>query len=120
MAYRDFSEMSAWQKAIDLSVKIYSKTQGFPPEEKYCTTTYIRRAANSVVHNIAECFGRFEKRSKTRFYKISRGSTYEVQSQILASFALDSFQKENQKDKVFSEYKNITSELNAFIKTLES
>lgn len=72
MAYKDFTEMSVRQKAFNLLVKIYSVTQSFPKEEKYGITSDIRRAPNSVVHNIAEGFGRFEKRDKTRFYKISR------------------------------------------------
>ena len=112
--------MSVWQKALDLLVKVYSITQSFPPEEKYGMTSDIRRAANSVVHNIAEGFGRFEKRDKTRFYKFSRSSAYEVQSQVLTSFALNFIENENQKEEMFSAYRNIITELDALIKTLES
>jgi four helix bundle protein len=49
----------------------------FPPDERFALTDDLKRAANSVVHNLAEGYGRFEARDKTRFYKIARGSAYE-------------------------------------------
>ena len=42
--------------------------QKFPTEEKYGLTSDIRRAANSVCHNLAEGYGRFENKNKSRFY----------------------------------------------------
>ena len=80
--------MSVWQKAFNLLIKVYELTKSFPKEERYGIISDIRRSANSVVHNIAEGFGRYEKKNKTRFYKISRGSSYEIISQTLVSFAL--------------------------------
>ncbi|RLD77420.1 MAG: hypothetical protein DRJ07_14740, partial [Bacteroidetes bacterium] len=89
MAYKDFTQMSVWKKAFELLTKIYRLTKLYPKEERYGMISDIRRSANSVVHNIAEGFGRFESRDKTRFYKISRGSAYEIISQILVSHALE-------------------------------
>ena len=88
MTYKDFTQMSVWQKAFNLLIKVYELTKSFPKEERYGIISDIRRSANSVVHNIAEGFGRYEKKNKTRFYKISRGSSYEIISQTLVSFAL--------------------------------
>jgi len=48
-----------------------------------------RRSANSVTNNISEGFGIYEKLDKTRFYKISRGSSYELINQTLVSGALN-------------------------------
>lgn len=73
MAYKDFTDMNVWRKAFDILVKVYSITKTFSNEEKYGMTSDIRRSANSVVHNIAEGFGRYEKRDKTRFYKFLEG-----------------------------------------------
>jgi four helix bundle protein len=78
MVYRDFTEMSAWQKAMNLLIRIYRVSGDFPTEEKFGLISDIRRSANSVVHNLAEGFGRYEKLDKTRFYKISRASCYEI------------------------------------------
>ena len=51
-------------------MEIYRITENFPVEEHYGLVSEMRRSANSVVHNIAEGFGRFEKSDKIRFYKI--------------------------------------------------
>ena len=67
----------------------------------------MRRAANSIVHNIAEGFGRYEPRDKTRFYKISRGSCYEVMSQLLVSFELKYMGSKTDLDKLIERDLNI-------------
>ena len=83
--YNDFRDMSVWQKSFNFLWEVCKIIRLFPPEEKYALTDDLRRATNSVVHNIAEGYGRFEARDKTRFYKISRGSAYESMSQILVA-----------------------------------
>ncbi len=98
MAYKDFTQMAVWQKAFNLLIEVYQLTKSFPKEERYGMISDIRRSANSVVHNTAEGFGRYEKRDKTRFYKISRGSCYEIISQTLVSLAL-ALKYINQEDK---------------------
>ena len=118
MAYKDFTKMSVWQKSFDLLINIYQLTKAFPTEEKFGMTSDIRRAANSVVHNIAEGFGRFERKDKTRFYKISRGSSYEVISQVLVSTALQYLDKKDKKE-IFSGYKQVIDELDSIIKSVE-
>lgn len=119
MKYPDFTSMPVYQKALELLIKIYQITKKFPPEEKYGITSDIRRAANSVVHNIAEGFGRFEPKDKTRFYKISRGSAYELMSQSIVSFKLKYIKEESVLDKVLSESNDIIQELNSLIKSIE-
>lgn len=53
--YRD---LLAWQKARRLAVSVYQNTETFPRCEMYGLTSQIRRAAISVVSNIAEGQGR--------------------------------------------------------------
>jgi len=53
MAFR-FEDLQVWQKAIDLDESINQLTKGFPKEEIYVLTSQIKRAADSVVLNIAE------------------------------------------------------------------
>lgn len=118
MSYKDFTEMSVWQKSFDLLIKIYQSTKTFPTEEKFGIISDIRRAANSVVHNIAEGFGRFERKDKTRFYKISRGSSYEVISQVLVSSALQYLDEKYEKE-IISGYKLVIDELDSIIKSVE-
>ena len=118
MAYKDFTQMSVWQKSFKLMIQAYKVTQIFPKEEKFGMVSGMRRAANSAVHNISEGFGRYEKLDKTRFYKISRGSCYELISQLLASHALDYVAK-NESNSLIEGCKEVINELDSLIKSIE-
>lgn len=119
MAYKDFRDTSVWQKAFELLVIVYEVTRKFPKEEIYVLSSDMRRAANSVVHNIAEGFGRFEAKDKTRFYKMSRGSSYELLSQSLVSKGL-LYINEAEKERLFSGYSDVIQELDTLIKSIET
>jgi four helix bundle protein len=57
MAFK-FESLQVWQKALDLSADINELTKTFPKDELYVLTSQIKRAADSVVLNIAEgCTG---------------------------------------------------------------
>jgi len=112
--------MPVWKSAFDLLLEIYKITKEFPEDEKFGLVSDMRRSANSIVHNIAEGFDRFESKDKTRFYKISRASSYELISQILVSYALSYIREETVKDKLIKSCRDIIKELNALIKTIES
>lgn len=73
MTYKDFTQMSVWKKSFELVVKYYEITKAFPKEEKFGMISDIRRALNSVTHNIAEGFGRFENRIKQGFIRFQEG-----------------------------------------------
>lgn len=118
MPFKDFRQFTVWQKSVEMLVLIYKVSSVFPKMEKYGLTSDLRRAANSVVHNIAEGYGRFERKDKTRFYKISRGSSYEVISQINVAMRLGFLSKTD--NNVIEQYKEIISELDKLIKTIES
>ena len=120
MGFEDFTQMNVWQLAFRLLIRVYEITREFPPEEKFGMVSDMRRAANSMTHNIAEGFGRYEARDKTRFYKISRGSSYELMSQSLASYELKFIKEKNVLDELISSSKTIIEELNPLIKTLEN
>ena len=98
---------------------IYKVTKNFPSEERFGLTSDIRRSANSIVHNIAEGFGRYSPKDKSRFYVISRGSTYELFSQSLTAAALQYTTEETAKD-LTKKCQEIIDELDSLIKTVET
>jgi four helix bundle protein len=53
MAFR-FEDLHVWQKAMDLGEQVNQVTKSFPKDEIYILTSQIKRAADSVVLNIAE------------------------------------------------------------------
>ena len=116
--YNDFRDMSVWQKSFGLLRIIYKQIKTFPSVEKFALADDLRRAANSAVHNIAEGYGRFEARDKTRFYKISRGSAYEAMSQILVAES-ESYMSPSVSENIIISYKEVIDELSALIRSLE-
>jgi len=49
-----FEDLQVWQKAVELDEQINQLTKKFPKDEIYVLTSQIKRAADSVVLNIAE------------------------------------------------------------------
>ncbi|MGQ9655268.1 MAG: four helix bundle protein [Thermodesulfobacteriota bacterium] len=120
MSFEDFTEMPVWQSGFDLLLKVYRLAKTFPGYERVGLASDMRRAANATVHNIAEGFGRYEPGDKTRLYKISRGSAYELASQILVAYSLEYITDGQSRDELIGSCKKVIMELNALIKRLES
>lgn len=110
--------MGVWQKSFAILIDVYNLIKKFPAYERYALSDQLKRAANSVVHNLAEGYGRFESKDKTRFYKIARGSAYESMSQILVAEAQNYCSKETS-EHLIDRYKNLIEEINALIHYLE-
>jgi len=83
VAVRTYQELVAWQRAMDLVVKVYEVSGRFPREEVYSLTNQLRRAAVSVPSNIAEGQGRGVGAEFARYLRISQGSLQEMETQIL-------------------------------------
>jgi four helix bundle protein len=80
---RNYRDLIVWQKAMDLTVKIYQITRSFPKEEIYGLTSQIRRAAVSIPSNIAEGQARKSTQEFLHFLSIANGSRAEVETQVI-------------------------------------
>jgi four helix bundle protein len=88
MAVKSYRELIAWQKAMDLVMRIYEATRAFPRQEIYGLTSQLRRAAVSVPSNIAEGQGRHSTKSFIYFLSIAYGSLQEIETQIILATRL--------------------------------
>ncbi|MEA2205293.1 MAG: hypothetical protein QOE77_2069 [Blastocatellia bacterium] len=88
MRVKNYQELIAWQKAMDLVEAVYNASRHFPREETYALTNQIRRAAVSVPSNIAEGQGRRTTADFLRHLSIAYGSLREVETQILIAARL--------------------------------
>jgi four helix bundle protein len=79
--------MEAWQLSRELTNQIYVITKKGPVAKDYGFRDQIRRAAVSVMNNIAEGFDRGSNKDFVKFLFIARGSAAEVRS--LLYVALD-------------------------------
>ena len=83
MSVRSFRDLIVWQRSRELSRAVYQLTASFPREELYGLTSQLRRAAVSIMSNIAEGHGRGTRAQLVHFLCIARGSSFEVQSQLI-------------------------------------
>jgi four helix bundle protein len=84
-----FRKLNLWQKAYLFVLDIYKQTQHFPSFELYGLTSQIRRAAVSVLANIAEGSERQYKKEFVQFLSVARGSLAEVETYLMLSRDLD-------------------------------
>lgn len=77
-----FEDLIAWQKARDLTRRVYSLTAKEEFARDFGLRDQIRRAAVSVMSNIAEGFERGSTIEYHRFVAIAKGSCAEVRSQL--------------------------------------
>ena len=77
-----YKDLIVWQKSMNLVEDIYNTTHDFPLKEQFVLTSQIRRAAISIPSNIAEGYGRNTTKNYIQFLTISRGSLFELETQI--------------------------------------
>lgn len=81
---RGFEDLECYQLGMHVFRESYRLASLLPPEEKYNLAHQMRRAATSVLLNIAEGYGRYHYLDCLRFYYIARGSLMEVLSALIA------------------------------------
>ncbi len=85
---KDFRKLIVWEKAHQLTLKIYEFTNVFTREELYGLISQIRRACVSIPTNIAEGCVKSSDADFSRFLYIAVGSTSELEYLILLSIDL--------------------------------
>src|ERR1043165_503393 len=58
MAVRSVKELTVYQKAFELAMRIYELSKRFPPEERYALTSQIRRSSRPVCLNLREAWAK--------------------------------------------------------------
>lgn len=84
-----YTQLEAWKVGLDLVAELYTLTKKFPKEELYGLTSQARRAATSILLNIAEGFGRYTYPDKTNKYTIARGECHETEAILLIAIRLE-------------------------------
>ena len=80
---KTYKDLLIWQKGIELTTMVYELVQSFPSNELYSLTSQIKRSVVSIPSNISEGYGRNSTKSYSQFIKISRGSLYELETQLV-------------------------------------
>ena len=83
-----FQKLDVWHDARQLNRDIYRLSGAFPREEQFALTSQVRRAAVSILANIAEGSGRNSDRDYAHFLEQSYGSAMELASHLFLSHDL--------------------------------
>lgn len=81
-AIRRFEDLTAWQKARDLTANVYRASTVSRFHRDAGLRDQIRRAAVSTMSNIAEGFERGTRKELHQFLVIAKASCAEVRSQL--------------------------------------
>ena len=82
MAIKSYRELIVWERSLELACEAYRLTGHFPSEERFGLTVQMRRAAISIVSNIAEGHARHSRGDFRRSVSIALGSLAELETQI--------------------------------------
>ena len=116
---KSYKDLLIWKKGMDISASVYKLTNDFSEDEKFGLISQLRRATVSVPSNIAEGYGRGSTKSYIQFIKISRGSLYEVETQLLLAFKLGFIKNEKLYIEILGQITEMSKMISAFIKKLE-
>lgn len=97
---------------------IYKLTVSFPKEELYGLMSQIRRAAVSVVSNMAEGASRHSEKDFARFLEISLGSAFEIENLLTVCRTMN-YTDNTQIERLLENISSIEKRLNGFIQTLK-
>lgn len=89
MSVADYKELDVWKESRKLVKYIYSLIHEFPDDEKFGLSSQMKRSSISIPSNIAEGIGRQTKKETRQFFYISKGSLYELETQLYLAFDLE-------------------------------
>lgn len=92
-----YTELDVWLEARKLVKMVYTICKNFPAEEMYGLTSQIKRCSVSVPSNIAEGCGRQSSKETIYFLHISRGSLFELETQLYLASDLEFLSNEELK-----------------------
>lgn len=74
---------------MQIAINSFRITESFPQQEKFGLALQINKAGVSIPSNIAEGSGRISDKDYSRFLKISLGSSFELETQLLIAQKLN-------------------------------
>ena len=103
---------------MGLAELIYGSTRSFPREEAFGLTAQMRRAAVSVPSNIAEGFGRAQRKVFIQYLRIAQGSLKELETQTMLSMRVGYLAADMETD-ILERTARLGKRLVQFVRSLE-
>ena len=117
---KSYKNLLIWQKGIRIVHLVYQLVKSFPQEELYALSSQLKRASVSIPSNIAEGYGRNTDKSFSHFLDISRGSLFEIETQLIIAKELGFVSDATLYKEILSLIEEESKMINAFSKTLKN
>ena len=115
---RDFEDLAIFQKARELSKKIYDITRDGEFKSDYRFVQQIRASTGSIMDNIAEGFERSGNKEFVNFLFIAKGSCGEVRTQLIRANDVGYLTPELY-DELYAECRKLSAGIMNFIKEIK-
>ena len=116
---QDYHNLVVWKKSFEFVKAVYNLSGSFPKEEVFGLTSQLRRAAVSVVANIAEGRGKPTDNDFLKFLFISNGSLNECRCYLELALELN-FINQEQFNPANNQGKEVGFLLNKMIKSIKA
>ena len=116
---KSYKDLLIWQKGVKIVILVYQLVKSFPKEEIYALTSQLKRASVSIPSNIAEGYGRNSDKSFSHFLDISRGSLFEIETQLIIAKELGFISDDFLYQEILSQIEEESKMINSFSKTLK-
>ena len=117
---KSYKDLLIWQKGIDIVINLYQLVEDFPKQETYALSSQLKRASVSIPSNIAEGYGRNSTQSYIHFVSISRGSLFELETQLIIAQKLKFVKNESLLSELMNQITEESKMINSFLNKLES
>lgn len=115
--YFKFEKLETWKHAREFTNAIYHTTARFPKSEVFGITNQLRRAASSIMLNIAEGSERQSDQDFQRFLRMALASLDEVIAALYV--ALDQkFLEESRFQELRKDAGHLAAQIKSFVKAL--
>lgn len=116
---KSYKDLLIWQKGLEIVSNVYKLVEDFPKDELYALTSQIKRASISIPSNIAEGYGRSSTQSYISFINISRGSLFELETQLIIANELKFVKNQDLYNTIIEQILEESKMINSFINKLE-
>jgi four helix bundle protein len=117
---KSYKDLLIWKKGITIVKLIYQLVKTFPQEEMYALSSQLKRASVSIPSNIAEGYGRNTDKSFSHFLDITRGSLFEIETQLIIAKELGFITNLELFQELLNQIEEESKMINAFSKTLKA
>ena len=113
-----FEDFPVYKRSLELSKEIGKICNKIRNPDFFFLKDQLRRASSSIILNLAEGAGKWSKRDKANFYRISRGSAFET---IAALDLVQAYQliSEEKVKKLKDKLNGITKDMHNLIISIE-